>query len=153
MRGGAKTGRWRTRVTIWVEANGGTGPGSSVAGGEKHAFAVIFGRSFCPTAEFTYRITLAKTNGTLSMVIPEHTITCIPTLALQTTSDRNSFKVRIQSCHKEVPSSSFGDIRRLLSTTQQLISIATKSMQKPAASLESHNLPRAASSRRQGRAL
>ena len=62
-----------------------------VAGGES-MLRRDFGRSFCPTAEFTYRITLAKTNGTLSMVIPEHTITCIPTLALQTTATETPSK-------------------------------------------------------------
>ena len=50
MKGGAKMERWRTRVTICVEGNGGTGPGrrevESMLKGD-------FGRSFAPLAEFT----------------------------------------------------------------------------------------------------
>ena len=151
MKGGAKMERWRTRVTICVEGNGGTGPGrrevESMLKGD-------FGRSFCPTSRIylsnhACENQLHPING-----CPRAYYHMYPYISFADYKrPPSSFKVRTQSCHREVPRQLFGDIRRAVEHNATILSPLRPSMQKPAASLESRNLPRAASSRRQGRAL
>jgi hypothetical protein len=73
----------------------------------KACFAVILAEAL-PHCRIYYRITLAKTNGTLSMVIPEHTITCIPTLALQTTATETPSKDAFNLCHRKCQAVGWG---------------------------------------------
>jgi hypothetical protein len=150
VRGGAKTGRWRTRVTIWVEANGGTGRGSSVAGGES-MLRRDFGRSFAP----------------LQNLLSNHACK----------NQRHPINGYPRAYYHMYPYISFADYKqpKLLQSTDSIFATGSAkqafggysaSVEHNSAtclhcdqacrnpqSLESHNPPRTASSRRQGRAL
>jgi hypothetical protein len=125
-----------------------------VAGRLKACSKVILAGAFAPLAEFTYRITLVKIKLHPINGCPRAYYHMYPYISFADYKrPPSSFKVRTQSCHREVPRQLFGDIRRAVEHNATILSPLRPSMQKPAASLESHNLPRAASSRRQGRAL
>jgi hypothetical protein len=110
--------------------------------------AVILAEAFAPLAEFTYRITLAKINGTLSMVIPRAYYHMYPYISFADYGKPKLLQSTDSFLSQEAPKQSFGDIRRLFEHNLAIYLHCDQSMRKPAVSLESHHLPRAASSRK-----
>jgi hypothetical protein len=87
--------------------------------------AVILAEAFAPLAEFTIESRLREPTAPYQWLSPEHTITCIPTLALQTTAtetpSKYGFILITGSCQAVVLGNSAS-----VEHNQQLISIATK---------------------------